>query len=279
MRHDERYEKIATPSREIAQQYREGIHDENRDVSLALLHYRGGEEEFLLGKEYCESDDPADRATGADILAQLGWGDQTFQDESVEILTRLLGDADPYVIYCAAVGLGHRSAESAIHHLLQHVHHADPLVRYGVVLGLSGHEDDRAIHGLIQLARDNDHDVRNWAVFGLGSQIDSDSEEIRQALREALGDSDHEIRGEALVGLATRGDPTIVPELLNEWKNDDVSILSIEAAEQSRDSRLYHRLNHFLEILELDDDPRFTSKLHDAIKACNPEAQSGGNGE
>jgi len=273
MRHDERYERDVTPSSEVARSYREAIGDDERDVSLALLHYRGGEDEFRLGKDYSCSDDAGDRATGADILAQLGWGDHTFQDESVAILTELLGDSDPYVIYCAAVGLGHRSAESAIPALLSLTTHSDSLVRYGVVFGLSGHEDSLAIDALIQLATDEDYDVRNWAVFGLGSQIDTDSAEIREALRGALGDADHEIRGEALVGLARRGDSAIVPELLNEWRDDDVSILSIEAAEETRDSRLYQRLKSFTALLTLDDDSYFASRLADAIEACTPKAE------
>ena len=274
-RYDERYEGNATPSREVAQKYRDAIRDDDRDVSLALLHYRGGDDEFLLGKEYSLSDDAGDRATGADILAQLGWGDQAFQDESVAILMELLEEPDSYVIYCAAVGLGHRGATSAIPALLKHAEHPDSLVRYGVVLGLSGHEDDRAISALIRLAVDEDRDVRDWAVFGLGSQIDVDSPEIREALRQALTDPGHEIRGEALVGLAKRGDSTIIPELLYEWRDDDVSILSIEAAEETRDSRLYHRLRSFAEILTLDDDPHFAGRLADAIEACKPEAESG----
>jgi len=272
-RHDERYEGDTTPSREVAQKYREAIRDDDRDVSVAVLHYRGGDDEFLLGKEYSLSNDAGDRATGADILAQLGWGDQAFQDESVAILTELLDDPDSYVIYCAAVGLGHRGATSAIPALLKHTEHPDSLVRYGVVFGLSGHEDDRAISALIRLAGDEDRDVRDWAVFGLGSQIDADSPEIREALRQALTDPDHEIRGEALVGLAKRGDSTIIPELLYEWRDDDVSILSIEAAEETRDSRLYHRLKSFTEILTLDDDPYFAGRLADAIEACEPEAE------
>ena len=144
---------------------------------------------------------------------------------------------------------------------------------YGVVLGLSGHEDDRAISALIRLAGDEDRDVRDWAVFGLGSQIDADSHEIREALRQALTDPDHEIRGEALVGLAKRGDSTIISELLYEWRDDDVSILSIEAAEETRDSRLYHRLGSFTEILTLDGNPYFAGRLADAIEACKPEAE------
>ena len=272
-RHDERYESDNTPSREIARKYSQVIHEDERDVSLALIHYRGGEEELLLGKEFCSSDDPGDRATGADILAQLGWGDQNFRSESIEILTRLLDDSDVYVVYCAAVGLGHRSAASAIPALIRHLDHPDSLVRYGVAFGLLGLEDDRAIAGLIKLAADDDRDVRSWSVFGLGTQIDSDSSAIRKALRNALSDSDHEIRGEALVGLANRRDPTIIPELINEWRDDDVSILSIEAAEETRDPRLFQRLNQFTEILTLDDDPHFASKLADAITACTPKAE------
>jgi len=272
-RHDERYEGDATPSREVAQHYRDAIRDDERDVSLALLHYRGGDGEFLLGKEYTLSDDPEDRATGADILAQLGWSDQAFQDESVAILTGLLDDPDSYVIYCAAVGLGHRGATSAIPALLKRTEHPDSLVRYGVVFGLSGQKEDRAISALIRLAGDEDRDVRDWAVFGLGSQIDADSPEIREALRQALTDPDHEIRGEALVGLAKRRDPTIIPELLNEWRDADASILSIEAAEETHDCRLYHRLKNFTEILTLDGDPYFAGRLADAIEACKPEAE------
>ena len=274
-RHNERYESDPTPSREIARRYREAIFDDGSDVSLALLTYRGGHDEFLLGEDYSHSDDAGDRATGADILAQLGWNDQTFQEESVSILAELLDDSDPYVIYCAAVGLGHRSAQSAIPALLRLTEHPDPLVRYGVVFGLSGHEEHRAIEALIRLATDEDRDVRNWAVFGLGSQIDTDSPEIRDALLQALSDSDHEIRGEALVGLAKRRDSAIVPELLNEWRDDDVSILSIEAAEETQDSRLYHRLKNFTEILTLDDDPHFAGRLAAAIEACKPKSEQG----
>lgn len=273
VRHDERHESDATPSREVAQRYCEAIYDDDRVASLALLHYRGGDDEFNLGKEYCSRDEAGHRATGADILAQLGWGDQTFRDESIEILIRLLDDSDTYVVCRAAVALGHRSAESAIPALLRLADHPDSQVRYGVTFGLLGHEDSRAIAGLIRLAADDDRDVRNWAVFGLGTQIESDSPAIREALREALGDSDSEIRGEALVGLAKRRDPAIIPELVNEWSHDFVSILSIEAAEEARDPRLISHLNQIAEDLALDDDPYFASRLADAIVACTPNAE------
>jgi hypothetical protein len=71
-RHDERHESDTTPSREVGRRYREAIDDDNAEVSLALPTYRGGEDEFLLGQEYGTSEDAGDRATGANILAQLG---------------------------------------------------------------------------------------------------------------------------------------------------------------------------------------------------------------
>ena len=270
-RYDERHEGDNTPSVEIAIEYRKAIHNDEHDVNLSLIHYRGGEVEYLLGKEYCASEDPDDRATGADILAQLGWSDQTYRDESINILIPLLEDQDNYVIYCAAVALGHRAADSAIINLIRHVDNPDPLIRNGVVFGLLSHEDDEAISALLKLAKDDDRDVRNWAVFGLGTQIDFDSPSIREALREALGDVDYEVRGEGLVGLAKRGDPAVVIELFNEWRDDDVSILSLEAAEEIGDPRLFQRLNEFTQILTIEDDTYFANQLADAITACTPK--------
>ena len=78
-RHDEKYVNDSTPSSEVARKYRDSIYDDESDVSLALFHYRGGEEEFLIGKKYASSDDARDRAVGADILAQLGWSDPNLQ--------------------------------------------------------------------------------------------------------------------------------------------------------------------------------------------------------
>ena len=66
----EEYEADETLSWAVAHRYREVILDESKgeDVHLGLIHYRGGEVEFQLGKQYSFSDDAGDRATGADIL-------------------------------------------------------------------------------------------------------------------------------------------------------------------------------------------------------------------
>ncbi len=271
-RYDERYEGDQTPSRAVVERCREAICEENAEVHLALVHYRGGEEEFLLGVEYSQSADPLDRAIGADVLGQLGWGDQTFLTESVDVLIPLLNDADPRVIHAAAMSLGHRADPRAIPYLIKQADHPDPHVRYGIVHGLSTHDDPDAIVALIKLAADEDHDIRNWAVFGLGSLTDCDTPEIREALYSALKDSDSEIRGEALLGLAVRHDPRAKRAILDEWENEVVGRLSIEAAKELGDPDLLPALRGFRETmdfnLELSDDVSYLDYLDQAIASC-----------
>jgi HEAT repeat protein len=267
-RFDLKLENDSTPSREIVKKYRQVIDQEDYDESLVLIHYRGGAEEFALGLDYCHSKDSLDRATGADILGQLGWTDNTFLDESVEVLIPMLKDSDSNVASCAATALGHRSDPIAIPYLIDISNHEDPQVRNSVVFGLLGHDAPEAISALILLSSDSNSDVRNWAIFGLGSQIDIDTPEIKQALFAGLSDSDDEIRGEAMLGLAVRGDCRIVDLILKEWEGQTISRLSLEAAEASGDPRLYSCLVSFLDNIDMDEDPAFREQLEQAIAAC-----------
>jgi len=264
-----KYASDPRSSEELVEVHRENLEtDDDTCEALAILHFRGGINEFEIGKQLTESDDPEDRSIGADILAQLGWGDKTFHDETVEILIKLLNDPDPYVIYCAAVGLGHRNDERAIAPLVKLTEHENPQVRFGVTFGLSCHDDDRAISSLIYLSRDSDHDTKNWAMFGLGSQTDLDNSKIRNALIDGLNETDSEIRGEALVGLAKRKDPRAYNAILKEWELENISILSLEAAEELGDPKLLPGLYDLKESLDLSDDQYFRNRLKDAISSC-----------
>ncbi|MBI5091743.1 MAG: HEAT repeat domain-containing protein [Candidatus Hydrogenedentes bacterium] len=274
MRHCDRYDSDTTPSRVVAERYRAAIGEDKSKASLALIHYRGGQEEFDLGVEYAKSPDPLERVTGADILAQLGWDDRTFLDESVRALLSMLDDANDEALSAAAIALGHRGDPRSIPALVCLSEHPNADVRYGVVFGLLSHSQPDAIRAMIALARDPDLGVRNWATFGLGSQVEDDTSEIRAALRANLTDTDHEIRGEAIVGLANRKEPDIIDILIREWESSDVvSVLSLEAAETAADARLVRYLERFRTDLSLDDDSYFRSVLEDAIKACNGEPE------
>ena len=85
--------------------------------------------------------------------------------------------------------------------------------------------DARAIAALIELSSDPDYDVRNWATFGLGSQIDTDTPAIREALWARLEEPEDEVRGEAWVGLARRGDVRVAAALLRELELHEVDVL------------------------------------------------------
>lgn len=276
-RFNRRFEKDKTPSRTVVERYREAVQengnndrDDEEEGGLGLVHYRGGKEEFSIGVEYSESADPLDRAVGAKILAQLGWDDQTYPEESVGVLIKLLDDPDPGVVSCAAAAFAHRSdgLAAAIPRLIRLATRKESLIRYGVACGLVGNDNPEAIATLIDLSRDADREVRDYAVFGLGSQTSCDTLEVREALYAAMQDADSEIRGEAMVGLAERGDSRVKDAIFEEWKTDEISILSIEAAEVLGDPDFLPFLREFEEFLDLDEDAHFRDHLQAAIAAC-----------
>lgn len=225
----QRYESDLTPSRIVVERYR--ADPDEHPGSLALLHYRGGEEELQLGLEYSRSQNVEDRIVGTVILAELGWPDPTFLTESVTRLIEMLDDPEPRVLVAAAAAFSHRGDPASIPHLLRFASHPDAEVRLGVVFGLAYHDVSEVIRAYISFTKDEDADVRNYAVFALGSQMEVDTPEIREALIQALKDEDWEVRGEALVGLAKRGYPLARQLLFDELTtHEEVSYLSAEAA-------------------------------------------------
>jgi hypothetical protein len=63
---------------------------EEAGYALSIIQYRGGAAEFRIAADYALSADANKRRVAADILAQLGWQERAFQEESVQILIGLL---------------------------------------------------------------------------------------------------------------------------------------------------------------------------------------------
>lgn len=261
-----------TPSRVLIERYRASL-DRNEDdagSSLELVHYRGTEEELNLGLEYSRSTDPKDRITAACTLAQLGWSDRTHLEQSVNRLIEMLSDENLGVINEAAVALGHRGEPRAIPHLLPLVTHPDAQVRYAVTFGLLSHDDAHAISALITLASDPDSDVRDWAVFGLGSQIETDTTAIREALWKALKDDSSDVRGEALVGLANRRAPGAIDAIIQEWRvHKEIHGISIEAASEFEG---FPEDGQFGSEDEEMSQEEYRARLIEALDTCRPAA-------
>lgn len=243
---------------------------------IAELHKRGGLCEFEAASELCRSEQASEREMGADILGQLGWAKQHFQDESVGQLINLLQDRDDDVLASAAYALGHRKAIAAVPRLLALAVHSKQRVRHAVTFGLLGLDDAAAIGGLIRLSADVDEEVRNWATFGLGSQIDADSPAIRQALLARLGEENAEIAGEALLGLARRKEPLAIGLVYAALQRDSINGLVVQAAEALADPQLAPLLEIWRNRGDSLADGYFEGLLDDAWRACHGRKENPG---
>jgi HEAT repeat protein len=246
--------------------------DPARDA-IGVLHWRGSPDIFEATQQLCASADAHEREVGVDILGQLGYRDDAFQEEAVTILLGMLEhEQNPGVLGSIAAALGHRKDPRAIEPLTRLKSHPVEDVRFGVVLGLLTHEDEQAINTLIELSTDVASDVRDWATFGLGSMIESDTPEIRAALMARTTDEDGDTVGEAMVGLARRHDERVVDVILAERERGWYGSLLFEAAEEIADPRLYPTLVALWETW--GDDKGWPFKiLEDALKACQPRQE------
>ncbi len=253
---------------EIVTAYLRSQRNDDATNSLATVHYRGGPEEFAAGLELLNSTDPHERSAGADVLAQLGWQDQTFLEESIDALLVALRDPDDSVVQSVIYSLGHRASPRAIEPVLAFVEHPSAEFRYAAVHGLMPHDTPVVVEALAKLSRDPDRGVRDWATFTLGSQFESDSEALRAALRDRLNDPDPEIRGEAVLGLARRRDARISVAIQRELEGEFHGDWAAEAAGLLGDPRFLPALRALERRLDARDAVYFRASVQSAIAAC-----------
>jgi HEAT repeat protein len=240
--------------------------------ALGIVQYRGGREEFDIAAQLSMSNLPQERRVAADILAQLGWQDRTYLDESIGILLGLLDDKDATVLQAAAIACGHRKSPRSVARLVTLATHPSNEVRYGVSYGLAGQDESAAVAALVTLSKDQDRDVRDWATFALGSQTDLDTPELREALRARLSDNDPEIRGEALVGLARRSDEHLKNAVLNELSGEFTGDWVFEAAEAIASPDFIPALEGMRARMSDDLPEGFFNRLDAALMACKKRA-------
>ena len=182
---------------------------------------------FERASALCNSSNPAERITGAEILGEL----DTFADRACDILCAMLGDGDATVVEAAVHALAQRQDERAIDALTPAATHEAPNVRWAVATALGDLiADERAEKVLLALMRDPDPSVRDRATFAVGSLSDHDSPRIRAALAERLRDDDPAVAGEAALGLARRRDARAIPFIATAVESADSEIE--EAAEE-----------------------------------------------
>lgn len=189
--------------------------------AVVALHRIGSREVLDRALVLVASDDPRARARGADILGQLGSPGQTFLDDRLNAVIKLIArDTDPRVLQASASALGHLGDLRGTKALISISRNADPDVRHAVAFALGGRAEPAAIATLIRLSTDEDAQVRDWATFGIGELGASDTSEIREALNCRLTDPDSDTRYEALCGLAKRADRRALPLLIRALRAD-----------------------------------------------------------
>ena len=96
-------------------------------MTTRLHHFRpytvAAATQNFTGMQLLASNDPMERAIGADVLAQLGWHDRAFLDESVDALLSALADHDDSVVESVIFALGHRASPRSIPALLPFIDH------------------------------------------------------------------------------------------------------------------------------------------------------------
>ncbi|MDR3636956.1 MAG: HEAT repeat domain-containing protein [Isosphaeraceae bacterium] len=234
--------------------------------AVAALHWRGSDDVLDRAVQLCQSVCAVERRLGADILGQLGVPERTFPKKCLRILLEMLeAERESQVLPAILIASSHLKDSLAIGPVVRFRRHADSEVRYGVVFALMGHDIPQALQALIELTRDPEAHVRDWATFSLGTQVETDTPELRQALAERLGDDDDDTRCEALVGLARRGDERVLPALHKELSSELVGTLAVEAAALIGRPELHPVLVALESWWDVDKE-----LLDEAIRACSP---------
>lgn len=206
--------------------------EERYEELLGKLRSIATLEMFNKAKALSSCEESNRRILGVQILCQLGKGKPKFVKQSSKILLSMLPyEVHPGVIASIAWGLGHLDAKDREASLIKLKSHPDAEVRLGVVGGLQGIEAEAVTQTLIELSRDIDSEVRSWATFALGSQISTDSPDIRQALYDRLSDEDEETHCEAIWGLAQRKDLRVIDYLVERLLSDSLIFDDLIAAE------------------------------------------------
>ena len=204
--------------------------------AVSALRKLGNREVFERAAAWCSSQEPLERARGADVLAQIGrtaeHHSNSFPDESFGVVSAMLTrETETLPLLAAIHALGHIGDTRAVRLLVQYGSHPHEDVRFAVATALGNFPDDPlAVPVLIQLTADTDSEVRDWATFGLGVLGRGDSPEIRDALAARLNDSCDDAREEAMIGLAKRRDRRVLSPLISSLEAATVPDRAIEAA-------------------------------------------------
>lgn len=226
--------------------------------NIRELHSRCNEYVFTKSYQLTQSNSKKEKIIGVDILAQLGSAKRPFEKETLQLFFDLLAkETDSEVIMSVLFGIGHNNYQTLddtqIEILATFKSHSDKNVRQGLVSALLGVENTLAIETLIFLMKDKVSSIRDWATFGIGTQLDKNTQKIRNALWQRVNDTDEVTKLEAIVGLARRKDSRVKEIIIQELLQGEIDILLIDAIEELSDKDFLPLLNKSVEEYKKDE--------------------------
>lgn len=221
------------------------------------LRSRATKETFNRCCELIKSEKAKERIIAVDVLAQLGL-ERPFQKQTLKLYFKLLkNEENPDVIASILYGIGHNNSEtlndSHLKLLASYKDDKRHYIRHCLAFALLTVENQIAIETLIYLMNDKVSDVRDWATFGIGSQIDTDNQEIREALWQRIDDKNQDTKLEAIKGLAFRKDEKVKEIIKRELLDGENGTLLFEAIEEFSDKDFLPLLIQTLEKAEKED--------------------------
>lgn len=221
---------------ELFLQTLQGDYDDDEPWNaVRSLRRIGTRQVFEKAVKWIESAESLMRARGLDVIAQLGKSakrSNSFPGESYDVVVKAIQqEREIQPLTSAIFALGHLDDPRGFPLIGGFHSHPNDDVRFSVACALGSYPNEPlSVRTLLALMEDADADVRDWATFGLGVLGDRDSPEIREALLRRLDDEDANVREEALVGLAKRRDTRILPRLMKELDQPEITDRIVEAA-------------------------------------------------
>jgi HEAT repeat protein len=231
------------------------------------------DEVLAVAVTFARASEPALRATGAALAAQLAGEGLIDREEAVGVVGALLADPVADVVRISLHAIAESGAPQPLPAVAELAASPDAGVRLDAVHALyscAGEPADAvAVAALVARAGDPDDAVRDWATFGLAERVDADSGALRDALAACLGDPVPDVREQAAFGLAARGDARAVEPLAALLAADEVSELVVEAAGLAADERLLDPLR----ALAGWSEPEMRDLVEAAMARCDPAAR------
>ncbi|MES2774915.1 MAG: hypothetical protein V4722_12060 [Bacteroidota bacterium] len=241
--------------------------------NISELWSRTNEAVFKRSADLAKSRVEKEKILGINLLSQLGKPPRRFYAETMQLYYEILEtETNPKVLQVTLYGIGHNNEKVNTKQSIlisSFKDHQYDGVRNGVVMALLGVENKIAINTMLFLTEDKVSTIRDWATFGIGTQVETTSKQITDALWKRVNDKHQVTKLEAILGLAKRKDSGVKDVIKKEFSNGECGTLIFEAMMELGDKEFLSALRKqlALEKAKVKKNEFWIGELNDATRA------------